>query len=58
MLNAQRIAAVEYELSIIDRDIETLFNAGYGVDVDALLDQRLEQQDKRERLKRGEIPNG
>ena len=67
MLNQQRINAVEYELDVIDQDnaereqvgagVE-LFAAGYMIDVDRRLDDRHAQQLRRDRLQRGEVPNG
>ena len=58
MLNRQRINAVEFEISVIDRDIAELFAAGYMVDVDRRLDDRRAQQLLRDRLERGDLPNG
>jgi len=58
MLNRQRINAVEFEISVIDRDIVELFAAGYMVDVDRRLDDRRAQQLLRDRLARGDLPNG
>ena len=58
MLNRQRINAVEFEISVIDRDIVELFAAGYMVDVDRRLDDRRAQQLLRDRLERGDLPNG
>jgi len=42
----------------IDRDIVELFAAGYMVDVDRRLDDRRAQQLLRDRLERGDLPNG
>jgi hypothetical protein len=58
MLNRQRIHAVEYEISLIDEEIVALAAEGYMVDVNRKLDERLFQQVRRERLRRGEVPNG
>jgi hypothetical protein len=58
MLNQQRLNAVEYEIDLIDQDIVELFAAGYMVDVDRRLDDRRAQQLRRDRLQRGEVPNG
>jgi hypothetical protein len=58
MINRQRINAVEFEISMIDRDIVELFAAGYMVDVDRRLDDRRAQQLLRDRLERGDLPNG
>jgi hypothetical protein len=58
MINRQRINAVEFEISVIDRDIVELFAAGYMVDVDRRLDDRRAQQLLRDRLERGDLPNG
>jgi hypothetical protein len=58
MLNRQRINAVEFEITVIDRDIVELFAAGYMVDVDRRLDDRRAQQLLRDRLARGDLPNG
>jgi hypothetical protein len=58
MLNQQRINAVEYEITVIDQDIVALVAAGYMVDVDRRLEDRHAQQLRRDRLQRGEVPNG
>ena len=58
MLNRQRINAVEYEITVIDQEIVELFADGYMVDVDRRLDDRRAQQLLRDRLQRGEVPNG
>jgi hypothetical protein len=58
MINRQRINAVEFEISVIDQDIVELFAAGYMVDVDRRLDDRRAQQLLRDRLERGDLPNG
>jgi hypothetical protein len=58
MLNRQRVNAVEYEINLIDQEIVELFAAGYMVDVDRRLDDRRAQQLLRDRLQRGEVPNG
>ena len=58
MLNRQRLNAVEFEINLIDQDIVELFAQGYMVDVDRRLDDRRAQQLLRDRLQRGEVPNG
>jgi hypothetical protein len=58
MLNRQRLNAVEYEIHLIDREIVELFARGYMVDVDRRLDDRRAQQLRRDRLQRGDVPNG
>jgi hypothetical protein len=58
MLNRQRINAVEYEIKLIDEELVALAADGYMADVDRKLDERLEQQLRRERLRRGEPANG
>ena len=58
MLNKQRLNAVEFEIHLIDQEIAELFAAGYMVDVDRRLDDRCAQQLRRDRLLRGEVPNG
>jgi hypothetical protein len=58
MLNQQRLNAVEYEIHVIDHEIVELFAAGYMIDIDRRLDDRHAQQLLRERLQRGEVPNG
>jgi hypothetical protein len=58
MLNLQRLNAVEYEIDVIDQEIVELFAAGYMIDVDRRLDDRHAQQLRRDRLQRGEVPNG
>jgi hypothetical protein len=58
MLNQQQLNAVEYEIHLIDQEIVELFAAGYMVDVDRRLDDRRAQQLLRDRLQRGEVPNG
>lgn len=57
MLNRQRLNAVEYEIHLIDEEIVELFASGYMVDVDRRLDDRHAQQRRRDRLRRGEVPN-
>jgi hypothetical protein len=58
MLNRQRLNAVEYEINLIDQEIVELSAAGYMVEVDRRLDDRRGQQVLRDRLQRGELPNG
>ena len=58
MLNRQRLNAVEHQLSLIDQEIVELAADGYMVDVDRKLDERREQQLRRDALHRGELPNG
>jgi hypothetical protein len=58
MLNRQRLNAVEHQLSLIDQEIVELAADGYLVDVDRKLDERREQQRRRDALHRGEVPNG
>jgi hypothetical protein len=58
MLNRQRLNAVEYEINLIDQEIVELSAAGYMVEVDRRLDDRRAQQVFRDRLQRGELPNG
>ena len=58
MLNAQRINAVEYEMSLIDEEITLLFADGHRADCDVLLDRRVELQQLRWALSIGLAPNG
>jgi hypothetical protein len=58
MLNRPRINAVEFEIKIIDEEIVALAAGGYMTDVDRKLDERLAQQLRRDRLRRGEPANG
>jgi hypothetical protein len=58
MLNRQRLNAVEYEINLIDQEIVELSAAGYMVEVDRRLDDRRGHQVLRDRLQRGELPNG
>lgn len=58
MVNQQRLNAVEYEIDLIDQEIVELFAAGYMVEVDRRLDDRRAQQTLRDRLRRGDVPNG
>ena len=58
MLNRQRLNAVAFEIAMIDQAILELAAAGYMVDVDHLLDERLVQQARRDALLRGDVPNG
>jgi hypothetical protein len=52
MVNQQRLNAVEYEIDLIDQEIVELFAAGY------MVDDRRAQQTLRDRLRRGDVPNG
>jgi hypothetical protein len=58
MLNRQRMNAVEYEIGLIDEQILELAAEGYMIDVDSKLEERREQQLRRGRLERAEVPNG
>ena len=58
MLNQSRINAVEYEMTLVDAEISKLYELGYQIDVDRLLDRRVELQQRKWALSVGLIPNG